>query len=136
MQWVRYNHIKRANYSWQRRRWKDEDGTKPYYGLWASFWACGTIYFRIYVKLCIFYYYRVFISNCIFKMSSINLSLNYRWFSQCQKLTNIGEFWNILMPDLVDFLNCLNPKIFTKSGVNMFQKPPILVNFWHWLNPL
>ena len=42
---------------------------------WASFWASATIYFRIYVKLCIFYYYRVFISDCIFKMSSINLSL-------------------------------------------------------------
>ena len=30
--------------------------------------------------------------NVFFKMSSIKLLFNYRGFSQCQKLTNIGRF--------------------------------------------
>ena len=45
------------------------------YGVWASFWAFGAIYFRIYIKLCIFSTTRVFISDCIFKMVDITFCL-------------------------------------------------------------
>ena len=54
---------------------EDRAWTMPFMAFGLAFVSSGAIYFRIYIKLCIFSTTRVFISDCIFKMVDITFCL-------------------------------------------------------------
>ena len=56
---------------------EDHARTMPFMAFGLAFVSSGAIYFRIYIKLCIFSTTRVFISDCIFKMVDITF-----WFDK------------------------------------------------------